>query len=291
MAGLNTISLNMGPASLLILPLGFNPSTSFGSYNGLGLPYVRGTTLNVPAGSTFIGSITITDPVACQGTIMAIAGSSIGLNNGLTMSGTANVNLGSGFLIINDQNSQMSGGSFQAGGMLIGGGSTGTFAQSGGINGLTQLNLASNAQDFGTYNLSGNALVTVGSNGQYIGLGGSGVFNQTGGTNYSNGHYVFLAYEAGSSGMYNLSGTGLLQLATSGYEYIGYGGVAKFSQSGGTNSAGYIAVGGGPLGGVGTYVLNAGLVSGKSSILAKARLPLGPSRKPGAQTAQAACKC
>jgi len=75
----------MGPTSLLILPAGFNPSTTFASYASLGLTHTNGTTLSVPAGSEFIGSLAMADPIICQGTILATSGSSINSTGGLTI--------------------------------------------------------------------------------------------------------------------------------------------------------------------------------------------------------------
>ena len=42
-----------------------------------------------------------------------------------------------------------------------------------------------------------------------------------------------LGYDSGSSGTYDLSGTGQL---SADYEYIGYSGTGTFTQSGGTNT-------------------------------------------------------
>ena len=50
----------------------------------------------------------------------------------------------------------------------------------------------------------------------------SGSFTQSGGTN-SVSSDLYLGYSAGSSGTYNLSGSGLLSAP---YEYIGYSGTA-----------------------------------------------------------------
>ena len=49
----------------------------------------------MPAGQGFGGWGSINDPVNCQGTITAACGGVINLNNGLTLSGSGNVNLGS----------------------------------------------------------------------------------------------------------------------------------------------------------------------------------------------------
>ena len=53
----------MGSNSLLIVPSGFSPATSFAAYGSLGLTHTVGTTLTVPAGKGFSGSVSIGDPV------------------------------------------------------------------------------------------------------------------------------------------------------------------------------------------------------------------------------------
>ena len=94
--------LNMGVNSLLIVPAGFNPSTSFSPASSLALTYTIGSPLGVPAGQGFCGGwASINDHVNCQGTINAVGGD-IDLDNGLVLSGTGCVNLGSGTLAVND---------------------------------------------------------------------------------------------------------------------------------------------------------------------------------------------
>ena len=86
----------------------------------------------------------------------------------------------------------------------------------------------------GVYNLSGSGLLSLvgGSDvGVCVGYSGTGTFNQSGGTNLA-GH-VDIARNTGSSGTYNLSGTGLLSCA--GVD-VGGGGTGTFNQSGGTNT-------------------------------------------------------
>jgi autotransporter-associated beta strand protein len=73
---------------------------------------------------------------------------------------------------------------------------------------------------------------------EYIGYSGTGAFTQTGGINtfsFSSGPYYaqYLGYNFGSTGTYNLSGTGQLSAAA---EYIGYSGTGTFTQTGGTNT-------------------------------------------------------
>ena len=97
--------------SLLIVPNGFDTSTGFHSYSSLGLTHTTGTTLTVPAGQGFSGQASLFDPVDCQGTVTASpSGAGINFNNGLVLSGSGIVNLGSGGLIVSDTTSGISGG-------------------------------------------------------------------------------------------------------------------------------------------------------------------------------------
>ena len=69
-----SMSVTVGPDSLVIVPAGFNTATALGHYTSLGLTHTASTTLIVPAGQGFGGGGTITDPVNCQGTILATFG-------------------------------------------------------------------------------------------------------------------------------------------------------------------------------------------------------------------------
>ena len=64
---LSAISLSMTSYSLLIVPAGFNTSTGFAHSSTLGLTHTVGTTLTVPAGQSFAGSVSIADPVTSLG--------------------------------------------------------------------------------------------------------------------------------------------------------------------------------------------------------------------------------
>ena len=55
--------------------------------------------------------------------------------------------------------------------------------------------------------------------GEYVGSSGTGTFTQSGGTNNIGSGCLYLGYNAGSSGSYTLSGSGLLSAAN---EYVGY---------------------------------------------------------------------
>jgi hypothetical protein len=170
-----TVSVRGGANSLLIVPAGFDPWTGFASYSTLGLIHTLGTTLQVPAGQGFGGSGSISDPVNCQGMIMAVSGGTINLSGGLTLSGTGTVNLGSGTLTTNDLISGVSGGSLSVYAQYVGSGGTGSFTQSGGANVIgTCLYLGLTASDSGTYNLSGSGLLSATA--EVVGILGTGTF-------------------------------------------------------------------------------------------------------------------
>ena len=90
-----------------------------------------------------------------------------------------------------------------------------------------------------------------------MGGSGTGNFIQSGGTN--NGS-VTLGSDAGSSGSYNLSGSGLL--SAGGNQYVGDSGAGAFTHSGGTNSVGGDLYLGSNPGSSGSYSLgDSGLLS------------------------------
>lgn len=118
----------------------------------------------------------------------------------------------------------------------IGYNGTGTFTQTGGTNGTTelipsigQLYLGYNTGSTGTYNLSGGQLSYLFS--EFIGYSGNGSFNQSGGLNKMSN--ILLGDNPDSTGIYNLSG-GQIQCDT--IEVIGVSGIGIFKQSGGINS-------------------------------------------------------
>ena len=239
LTNVTAMTVSMGTNSLLIVPAGFDPSANFAQYSNLGLTHTLGTTLNVPAGEGFGGSGSISDPVNCQGTIMA-AGGGINLSGGLTLSGSGTVNLGSGNLTTNDLLSGMSGGALSVANQYVGNGGTGSFTQTGGNNNINSyygsLYVGYNSGDAGTYNLSGSGQLSAPS--ESVGYSGTGTFTQSGGTNSTS--YLYLGNNAGSSGTYNLRGSGLLSTYS---EYVGSSGTGTFRQSGGTNSTSYLYLG------------------------------------------------
>ena len=210
---LGVVTLSMSN-SLLIVPAGFNPAAVFAGNSVLGLTHTLGTTLTVPAGQGFGGSGSISDSVACQGTIAAASGGAINLNAGLTLYPGGMVNLGNGGLTSNGTLSAINGGSLTAANHYVGNGGTGSFTQSGGTSSLSSiLYLGYNAGDSGAYSLNGQLSV---SNEECLGYSGTGTFTQIGGTN--NTSFSLARHDGGASSTYNLSGSG--QLST-GWEYVG----------------------------------------------------------------------
>jgi autotransporter-associated beta strand protein len=244
-----SMSVSVDSKSLLLLPAGFNLATGFGTLNSLGITHVLGTTFVVPAGTGFSGQLTITDPVTCQGSILAPTGSSISLTNGLALSGTGVVALGSGTLTVNDPTSGITGGSLSAAAQSIGARGTGIFTQSGGTSKLNTLFV-----DNGTYNLSGNA--TLSTSTAYVANGGPANFNQTGGT-----HSVAKTLYVGNagSGTYAISG-GMLTAGTVSLGSFTSPGTMQQSGSGAV-SAGFVALQGGTYNLSDSGKLSAGSVS------------------------------
>ena len=101
---------------------------------------------------------------------------------------------------------------------------------------------------------------------EYVGYSGNGTYTQSGGANTMPcpsvctlaDHSLYLGYNAGASGTYNLSGSGSLSAVN---QYIGVGGNGNFIQTGGTNETGYILTVGALTGSQGLYDHSAGLNS------------------------------
>ena len=157
---------------------------------------------------------------------------------------------------------QMTGGSLGVSGSdYLGYSGTGNFAQSGGTNTGGYLYVGYNSGGNGTYSLSGTGQLST-LDGEYVGYSGTGTFTQTGGTNTMNffaSTELCLGGNAGSSGTYSLSGSGLLSANT---EYVGWSGTGSFTQSGGTNTLSSYLYVGNNAGSNGTYSLSgSGLLS------------------------------
>ena len=156
----------------------------------------------------------------------------------------------------------------------------------------------------GTYNLNGGLLTGGAGGGTYpsglecVGVGGQGYFNQSGGTNYCTsflnvgGPGAAAQYIAGpfpgtpGSGSYTLSG-GLVTCPTvwtisggEADEYVGSGGAGLFTQTGGSNIASAISLGGRAqtassayVPTIGTYNLNGGLLQTSLVLVGNAAQP------------------
>jgi T5SS/PEP-CTERM-associated repeat protein len=144
----------------------------------------------------------------------------------------------------------------------LGDSGTGTINQTGGVNTIgTLLYIGFNSGSTGSYTLSGTGSVSIAEN-EIVGYGGTGSFSQSGGVNSINGTYnVDFGYEAGATGTYTLSGTGLL--LDSGSENVGFSGAGIFNQTGGTNtiSPGFNLNLGRVSGGSGAYNLTGGVAT------------------------------
>ncbi|MGA2060897.1 MAG: autotransporter-associated beta strand repeat-containing protein [Thermoguttaceae bacterium] len=108
-------------------------------------------------------------------------------------------------------------------------GANGTYIQSGGSLTTNYFYLGYEFGATGTFNLDTGSLT---ANNVYIGYSGTGTFKQTSGTN-SISEYLTLGNLSGSTGKYDLSGSGQL---SAGNEFIGTSGKGTFIQSGGTNT-------------------------------------------------------
>jgi len=112
----------------------------------------------------------------------------------------------------------------------------------------------------GSYHLNGGDLHVLTA--EYVGYAGTGIFNQTGGTNVLDAG-LGVASQAGSTGQYNLGGTGVLQVG--GSEGIGTGGMGIFTQTDGTTHSvrDQLHVGGNA-GSTGIYTQNGGTTTVKN---------------------------
>ena len=209
---------------------------------GNGTYSLGGGTLTTPA--EYVGHFGIgafiqsagTNTIAANGTLIIGNGDSV--RGSYTLSGTAATTLtinGSEYI-----GEHATGNATQSGG---------TFTQSGGTHTIAAgtsriLSLGTDGGSTGTYNLSGGTLnVNVD---EYIGHNSAGTFGRSGGTfNQTGGTHniinagdkaIYIGNTAGSTGAYNLSGTGLLTVA--GKEYIGFTGAGVFTQTGGEHDVG-----------------------------------------------------
>lgn len=91
----------------------------------------------------------------------------------------------------------------------VGQNSTGSYAQSAGVNDADVLHLGGNAGSNGTYTLSGGNLIA----GQaYVGDGGSGTFTDSGGS--ASAGQLIIGHAVGATGSYLLNGAGTVTVGT-----------------------------------------------------------------------------
>jgi T5SS/PEP-CTERM-associated repeat protein len=136
-----------------------------------------------------------------------------------------------------------------------------TFNQTGGRNTAAfSLSLGALGGSSGTYNLGGTATLLVTGGGEAVGSSGVGFFNQSGGAvSISPGNTLTIGNASGSTGTYNLSGSGTL--TCNGTEYVGFGGTGSFNQGGGTNMALNGLIVGENAGATGSYTLSGGTLT------------------------------
>jgi hypothetical protein len=141
-----------------------------------------------------------------------------------------------------------------------------TYSQSGGVHTVSSnLIIGAYLGGHGNYELSDSGQLSASF--EYIGYAGTGTFAQSGGThavNNSQYSHLTLGHYLGSSGSYNLSGTGSLFVRS---EVIGNKGTGTFTQSNGTHIATSISLGA-SAGGNGTYHLTGGSLSANTEIIA-----------------------
>ena len=167
----------------------------------------------------------------------------LGYNSG--SNGTYNLNAGS---LLNGGNE------------YIGFSGTGNFTQSGGTHTVgTYLFLGYNYGSTGSYTLSGGTLNVAADIGDYA---GNGTFNLDGGTLNVTGSFIDVANfrlgnAAGSNGNFMLASGKTLMAGT---EVIGNNGTGTFTNSGGTNTVGTLAINNG------TYTLSGGTLTVNTSM-------------------------
>ena len=128
-------------------------------------------------------------------------------------------------------------------------GSSGSFTQSGGSLSVTDIEIGNAGR--GVYSLSGGSLQVISDTN--VGYGGTGTFNLSDAGNFSIGNTLNIGRDAGSSGSFTQSGGSL----SSSWLALGIGGTGAFSQTGGTNTIANSLTMGSNTGATGTYALSA----------------------------------
>ena len=183
--------------------------------------------------------------------IFEITNNSTATQAGNTTAGIWNLNIGSN--TGNGTYNLYSTGSLTSSYQYIGYSNIGTFNQSSGTNTVANLYLGNSSEGNGTYNLSSTGQLNN-SYFDYVGYSGTGTFNHSTGTHtVSSTSKLYLGYNSGAIGYYNLNGSGTLNAP---YEYVGYSGNGTFTQSAGTNTITNYLYFGYNTGGNGSYILS-----------------------------------
>lgn len=149
----------LGSETLVILPATFDPTTAFGSFINEGTAYNAGGTLTIQSGRSVQLSGTLTDPVIVAGTLRTPDGQGLTITNGLTVLAGGSANLGSsGAALYPSGISSMGEGSLVTGSMVIASGGTASYTQPAGAIQAAVLDVASEGNSSGLFDLSGGTL-------------------------------------------------------------------------------------------------------------------------------------
>ncbi|MDP6633993.1 MAG: PEP-CTERM sorting domain-containing protein [Phycisphaerae bacterium] len=242
-------------------------SSGHGTYVQSNGTHTVGGDLKLATGSGKLGKYTLAGGVlSVLGDITDGEGSSTFNAEGgaLNVSGSItvdNFNVGDGVT----GSHTISSGSILAKNENVGKDGAGTLTHEGGVNEVTGTLRVGTADGVGQYVLRGTGVLTpdtvdVGSVG--IGATGSGTFTHSGGTNSA--RLLYLGKDAGSDGVYDLSGTGSLSAAS---EYVGLNGEGVFNQTGGDNTVSGRLTLAFSSGSSGAYTLSSGTLDVGASIV------------------------
>ncbi|MCK4625360.1 MAG: PEP-CTERM sorting domain-containing protein [Phycisphaerae bacterium] len=235
--------INTAANTLVMFPAGFDPATDLADYTSAGVTHIAGTTMVVPTDQRLVAFGSVEGHVQCHGSLrVAESSDSLSITDGLEVTADGSVDLGKGTLTVEDNTSRMNGTSLSLGNMLIAASGTGQFTHSAGQTQIEyNLDIGVIAGSEGALIIEGGDLSAemsiVGKDGEghVIHSGGSITFRNADG--YAGQYGLVLGRYAGAKGIYELSGTGRLDIA--GVTFVGgYYGDGHFIQTGGTHIAG-----------------------------------------------------
>jgi fibronectin-binding autotransporter adhesin len=200
-----------------------------------------------------------------NGQLTATGGEIVGANGPGSFTQNGGTNTGPSLRIGANSGSSgaytLSNGALSVASEVVGESGMGVFNQTGGTHAVTSfMDVGENSNSSGTFTLSGGALSSVEES--IGGGGGTGTFNQSAGTNtITGGGDVFrVSFNSASSGTYNLSGSGVLDVVN-GNEDVGGFGTGNFNQTGGMNVVGSSLIVANGSSSNGIYTLSNGTVS------------------------------